>query len=609
MQLDDFKRADLLGLDIETYDPNLIEKGTGVYRQDGYIAGVSFATDRRGIYLPLRHPDTTPEEAEHNLKIIRELCSLPNAKVGANIFYDLDWLVNGYGIKVNGRLHDIQYAEPLLDEYRQSYSLGKLAPYYGCQEKAAGLLEEFAASRGMKFKRDVRELIYKMPSTAVARYAEVDGILPVQILRKQLKRLEAQELTTVYELETDLIPLLLQMRKQGVRLDMDLFYRTEAAIAQMLTKLERQLYQWAGTKFDIGSTAQLAKVFDKKGIEYPRKEPTALMQAKGKQGNPNLDKMVLNKMAANGVSVAQKVLAYRHYKTLTGLFIEPYKGFLVDGRIHCQFNPLRSDDYGAVSGRFSSSKPNLQQVSAQDDSAFAGDDAPEVLKGQILRKMFIPEEGCSWGKYDYSQVEYRIGAHYALGPGSDELREAYITNPMTDYHKHIQDLTGFDRRTAKRLNFGATYGMGAMTAAKQFGWTQEEAERFMEGYHAAAPYLKITRARVTAKAQRAGYVYTLLKRRARVSPTRKLHSLYNRLIQGTAADIMKKALRDAYQAGIFNTLPPHITVHDEIDVSIAHTPEAEEAKKELHHILENCVQLRVPLVCECHTASNWAEAD
>lgn len=608
MQLEDFEQADLLGMDIETYDPNLIDMGSGVYRRDGRILGVSFATDKRGIYLPVAHEDTSEDEARHNWQVIKHLCRLPNAKVGANIFYDLDWLVNGYGVEVNGTLHDVQYAEPLLNEYRQSYSLGVLAPAYGCQEKASGLLENYADAQGWKYK-DARALIYKMPSTLVAKYAELDGMLPVQILRKQLHELAAQNLTEVYELETGLLPLLLQMRKQGVRIDVDLFNRTAEAAESVREKVERDLWQWAGHKFDVGSVQQLAKVFDSKGIAYPRREPTPLMQAKGKPGNPNIDRMALKAMSAKGITVADKVLAYRHYSTLKGLFFEPYKKFLVGDRLHCQFHPLRSDDRGAVSGRFSSSKPNLQQVSAQDDSDYVGEYATDLLKGQILRKLFIPEKGCEWGKYDYSQVEYRIGAHYAMGPGSNELREAYCKNPLTDYHKHIQDLTGFDRRTAKRLNFGATYGMGAATAAKQFGWSLEEAEEFMSGYHDAAPYLKITRSLVIDKASRVGYIRTLLNRRARVNPSRKLHSLYNRLIQGTAADVMKKALVTAYEAGIFKVLPPHITVHDEIDVSIAPTPEAQEAKVELKNILETCVKLRVPLVCECHTAHNWAEAD
>ena len=597
-----FLEADEIGYDSETRDPNLLDKGPGCYRKDGYIVGVSFATKDVSEYYPIAHPDTSQEEREKNLHIIKAVLEKNNAKVGANIIYDCDWAQNS-NLLVNGPLHDVQYAEPLLDEYMQSYSLAALAEKYGEEEKATELLKKACVRYGFDEKNPYNH-IWELPSEEVQYYARLDGSLALNIFQKQKKVIEEQGLSTVYDIERRLLPLLLQMRKQGVRLDTKLLAHTSISVEDKRKEFEQKIYNIAGHEFNIGSTMQLAKVFDTLGIKYPRKESTELMKERGKEGNPTLDKNFL-KSIKDSVPLATLILNYRHYDTLVNMFFIPYMEMLVNGRLHGQFHPNRSDTYGTVSGRFSSSKPNLQQVPAQDDDG-EGDDN---LKGRIIRKLFIPEKDCKWAKLDYSQVEYRVTAHYAIGPGADELRKDYNDNPDTDYHKRIQDLTGLPRRECKRLNFGASYGMGIKSAAKNFGWTLEEAEMFMDLYHAKAPYLRATREIVLQTAERRGYIYTLLGRRARVNPSRKLHSFFNRLIQGSAADIMKAALVQSYEKGLFKVLMPHITVHDEIDVSVPQTKEGEEALKELKYTMEHAIELKVPLRADCHVADNWADAD
>lgn len=605
-----FKDTDLLGVDIETKDPKLRTLGPGMYRGDGYITGLSLATDNVAVYLDLAHPDTAPETFQRNINIIKDVLSAGNEKVGANFIYDLDWLGSkNYGVTVGGKWNDVQYAEPLLDEYRTSYSLAALAKHYELTPKASGVLEHYCAAQGWKTSKECppQAHIWRMPSDVVRRYAELDASLVVQIMRRQRPELARQGLEDIYDVEVGLTPLLLRMRQQGVRINRPLYKKTAFVVADKLYELKTDIFEWAGTEFNIGSTAQLAKLFDQRNIAYPRNEQTPLMKARGVPGNPCLDKEVLTQLSKEGYTICKKILQYRHYETMCNMFLIPYSDFMVGDRIHCQFHPLRSDEYGAVSGRFSSAKPNLQQVSAQQDDDFS--DGNELLKGQVLRRLFIPEEGCDWAKLDYSQVEYRIAAHYAYGPGADELRAAYNDNPKTDYHQRIQDMTNFDRRTSKRLNFGASYGMGYKTAAKKFYWSEEEAEMFMEGYHKAAPYLRVTRKKVVERAERKGFIFTLLGRRARVHPSRKLHSLFNRLIQGTAADIMKKAMVESWKAGVYNVLMPHLTVHDELDVSVPCTPEGKEALETLNRTMETCVQLKVPLIADCHTAKNWADAD
>lgn len=592
-----------IGYDTEGYDPDLKDKGPGCYRGEGFTVGVSFATNDVSEYYPIAHPDTTSEEREQNLRRINAVLSASNDKVGANIMYDADWnQVQSFLKPLKGELHDIQLAEPLLNEYRTSYSLDALAAVYGKKAKATAYLQHYCDTQG--WKGAPASHIWRMPSREVSTYAKLDGTLALQIFDEQLPLLEAHGLWELYEIERRLIPLLLQMRKQGVRLNMPELKKTALLVTEKHFNLAEQIYEYAGTELKINSTVQLAKVFDRLGIDYPRNEPTELMKLAGKQGNPNLDKDALAGMKDTHPLV-KAVLDYRHYSTLIDMFLIPYLEMQINGRLHCSFNPLRSDTYGTVSGRFSSSRPNLQQVPAMDDD----DDESDNLKGKIIRKLFIPEEGHTWAKLDYSQVEYRITAHYAVGPGAEELRQDYRDNPDTDYHKRIQELTGFDRRTVKRLNFGASYGMGLDTAAKKFGWTREEAEMFLSAYHDKAPYLKATRKRVVQVAERKGHIFTILGRRARVHPSRKLHSFFNRLIQGSAADIMKAAMVKAYEDGLFDVLLPHLTVHDELDVSVPQTKEGKEALAALKHTMETAIELSVPLRVDCKEASNWAEAE
>jgi len=592
--------ADTIAVDLETKDPELREKGPGTHRGEGYICGMSVARDGLSAYIPWRHPDVTAECANRNILIAKDILKANNAKIGANIMYDLEWLAHE-NFKVNGVIEDVQYAEPLLNEYKRKYNLNAIARGYGLREKATSVLEDYNSMMGWKEK--AIQNIWRMPSRIAGDYAKIDAELPLEIFKKQKTALESQNLWELYRMEMDLIPLLLKMRKQGVRLDMEQLNRTTIKVTDQHFKLKEKIYSWAGKEFNIGSSQQLAKIFDVKNIAYPRNAPTLKMAEKGLRGNANLDKMALSRIAKIE-PICKTILDYRHYDTLINMFLYPYLKFAVDDRLYCSFHPLRTDEYGTVSGRFSASKPNLQQVPAMSE-----DSDDENIKGQIIRSLFIPEEGHLWAKLDYSQVEYRILAHYATGRGARELREKYNNDPTTDFHKHIQDSTGFARRTSKRLNFGGVYGMGVKTACNLFEWTQDEGNNFMTTYHTNAPYVKATRSAVSKTCSRRGYIFTILGRKARAHSSRKLHSMFNRLMQGGAADIMKKAMVDSWKAGVFEVLDPHITVHDELDVSFEDTKIEKEALEELKNIMENCVKLDVPVLVDCHTGKNWAEAD
>lgn len=605
-----YKDASVLAVDIETFDPDLLQKGPGTHRGDGFICGVGIGRETPGgdltHYLSLRHPDTPQPIRERNRRVLKEILNTDVPKLGANLKYDLEWLAHEEFV-VKGPFHDIQIAEPLLDEYARSYSLENQAKKYSVARKQTKVLEDYCKTMGWQGK--AIQHIWRMPSTVAEEYCTNDLILPLEIFGKQKRSLERQNLWDLYVLETKLIPVLLKMREVGVRLDTEKLTRVTMQSADKHYSLKKKLLKWAGTEFNPASTTQLAKLFDYYGIPYPRKPPTEHMKKQGKsKGNPNIDKNVLSKLV-KAHPICATILEYRHWSTMINMFLLPYNELIVGDRLYCSLHPLKSDKYGTVSGRFSSSQPNLQQVSAISEEGDESDSQLDELKGRILRELFIPEDGCVWSKSDYSQIEYRILAHYAQGKGAIEVREQYNYDPNTDFHKYIQDATGFDRRQAKRVNFGGTYGIGAATYANLFDCTLEEAEMFLSTYHKAAPYIKDTRNAVSRVAKNRGYVFTILGRKARTHHSRKLHSMFNRLIQGSAADIFKKGVVDAWDAGVFNVLTPHLFVHDEVDCSVAQTKEGKEALVELDYILENAVKLSVPLKVDTHVGKTWAEAD
>ena len=598
MNYPDLKNSNIIAFDIETYDPELIEKGTGVYRKDGKILGVSISNGEFTEYYNIGHKDCKKEEKEKNLNYLKTVLSTNIPKVAANILYDYDWLVNGYGFNINGKLHDIQMAEPLICEYKNSYSLDNLAKEYLHIGKEKTLIDKFCEDHNLK--GDSRKHLYLMPYATVKPYAKKDSELLIPIINKQLLKLKEENLLELYNMEIGLIPLIMQMRKVGVRIDVD---KTNQKINYLLNSIKesKALLTKKYGDFNVKSGKQIAKIFDRLNIPYERGQPTALMIHNGHTvGNPILDKNALKNIDHE---ICHNILKIREYRTiLKTFFINSFTDCRVGERVHTNFNPLKSDTYGTISGRFSSNKPNLQQIPGKEETM-----------GEFCREVFLPEESMVWARLDWSQIEYRIIAHYASGEKSDAIRKEYNTNPKTDYHQMIMDWTGLDRKTAKMLNFGMAYFMGTFTCSKKFGWTMEEAQQFIDTYHKEVPFVKTTRNHVVKIAKIRGYLKTVLNRRARISPrmieSHKEYSIFNRLIQGSAADIMKKAMYDSYQKGLFNVLIPHLTVHDELDVSVPKTKEGIEALKELKNTMETCVQLKVPITAELEIGKNWADAN
>lgn len=613
------EKAKLIGLDTETKDLDLLEKGPGV-RRDGHIIGVSVATeDHHSWYFPIAHEmGDNVDEAAVMRWAKNELTRAKQPKVGTNLLYDLDYLYHA-GVEVTGPFYDIQVAEALLDEDADGYSLDAIGQRHLKTGKESSVLEDWVIrAYGNK---NYRAELYRTPSQLVGPYAEADALLPVQIHAIQQRLLRGEKLLPIWGIECDQIPLLLDMRRRGVRVDLEKASKIEARLVRLIEEETAQIRAVAGFDIDIDTKGHLIRLFDALGLTY----------SKTAKGNPSFAKEFLEH---HPHPVAQQIVALRKWEKFLATFIRGYiLNLHVNGRIHCQFNQLHGDDYGARSGRYSSSLPNLQNIPIRDE-----------IWGSLIRSIFLPEEGEDWAKLDWSQIEYRILTHRGRGPSAETARRQYRNDPTTDYHQMVSDMTGVPRKPAKNLNFGLVYGMGKAELARQLGLSLEEAEPIFTLYHGKMPFVKEVYDATQTKAASDGYITTLLGRRRRFNlweprfwadgsengknfralglPLEQAqkeygprlrraytHKALNADIQGSAADLMKKAMQDYVKnSDAYATLgAPLLTVHDELDFSVPRTRDGKAALLEVKHMMEHCLKISVPIIAELETGPNWGE--
>ena len=601
----DLSGASVIAFDTETRDPNLEELGPGVYRRsvDGSrLLGCSISTGDFTEYYNLGHYDCGTAEREKNVRYLKEVLGSDVPKLGQSIMYDIDWLENGeYGIKIGGKLGSIEIAEALLNETQHEYNMEFMGKKYLGKGKVRELPEDFCEANNLK--GDFRKWLWKMPYSIVRAYAKGDASLPIEIFNIQCPMLVEQEMLDLYDLECELIRVLVLMRKTGIRVDAKKRDANGLMVQNMIEKGEEKLFSKYGA-FNYNSSQQIAKILDREGIEYPLTEPKRAADGHmTKGGNPAINAYFF-KRYSDSIPLVKELAELRQARHHLDTFImgSHVKFVGPDGLIHAQFFNMRNDNLGALkgtrSGRLSGANPNLQQQPSKGVDEFWG---------QLCREDFIPFDNCWWGKCDYSQIEYKFMAHFAVGPGSDELRRAYCTNPKQDYHQYIMDLTGLKRRYAKNLNFGVAFGMGADHMAELFGWEVEYAREIIRIYHEKAPYIKSTIDLVQKRAIQRGYIKTFLKRRSHLTDPKKAYTMYCRLMQGSAADLLKKAMVECYHAGIFDILHLHATVHDELDVSIPKTKAGLDAFRAMQDIMEHALTIKVPIQAEPEVGDNWAD--
>lgn len=593
-----------IAIDLETCDPNMESMGPGWPRADGYIVGYAVAVDGWAGYFPVAHGGGGNLDRRIVERWVRDVLATPADKIMHNAAYDLGWL-RASGFEVNGTIYDTMLAAPLLDENRFSYALNSLGFDYLKEIKSEQGLKEAAQDFGVHAKKE----LWKLPAMHVGEYAEQDAALTLKLWHHFKALIKKDEVESIFNLETEVLPVLVDTTLKGVRFDR---VRCEHEMTVMRSKefeILNYLKEQAGMKVDIWAAQSIAAAFDRLGVQYPR---TAA-------GAPSFTKSFLD---THEHPMAKMILEARELNKTHGTFLEPYlKHSAKDGRIHTHFNQMRNDDGGTVTGRLSASNPNLQQVPARHE-----------LIGPLVRGLFLPEEGDLWAANDFSSQEPRLLVHYATLldlPGAEKMANAYRENPDTDFHQMVADLAGIKRKAAKTIGLGLMYGMGKTKLAGSLELPLDEASELIATFHSKVPFLKGTVDAVMKRIEHpasGGSIRTLLGRRCRFPlwepvewgvnkalPREQAVIEYgsrikragtykglNRLIQGSAADQTKAGMVALHKAG-FKLL---LQVHDEIALSVKDKAEAREAAD----IMANAVRLEVPSRVDVEVGTSWGTA-
>lgn len=624
--LPSWANAKRVAVDCETRDPHLKTLGPGVRRKgDSYIVGISFAIeDGPCAYLPIAHAgggNLNKADVVRYMKAQAEVFT--GELVGANLPYDLDWLAEeGIVFRRVKFFRDVQVAEPLIDELQMSYSLDNIAKRHGLGGKDETLLMQAARAYGIHPKKD----LWRLPAQFVGPYAEEDTRLPLQLLRRQERIIDEQEIWDVYNLESKVLPVLVKMRRRGVRIHEGRLTQIEEWALQQEAEALAQVRHLTGVKIEVGDVWKnecLAPALTHIGIKLGLTE----------QGKISIDKELL---ASVDHDVARALERARKTNKLRTTFAKSVREHMVNGRIHATFNQLRmekdnGDLGGAAFGRLSCTQPNLQQQPARDEFA------------KMWRGIYLPEEDHLWAALDYSQQEPRMTVHFAelCGlPGSSEAGDKYRTDPDADNHQMMADMAKIQRKAAKEIFLGLCYGMGGAKLCRKLGlptaWAvmhpqvrglvaidtergQEllrqggrkleiagpEGQALLNTFDAKVPFVKQLARRCSKVAGERGYLMTLSGRRCRFPKDKNgkfdwTHKALNRLIQGSSADQTKTAMVMLDEAGHYLQLQ----VHDEMDGSVK-SPEEAEAMAE---IMRNCTPLTVPSKVDVELGASWGES-
>ena len=601
----DLTRHTLMAIDLETRDPQLTEMGPGWATKNGEIIGIAVAAGDFSGYFPIAHANGPNLDKKLTLRWLQKQLATPHmTKVMHNASYDTGWLM-AEGVNIQGPIIDTMLSAPLLDENRMSYRLDLLGKDYLGMRKDEKVLRQAAAEWGI----DPKSEMWKLPARYVGVYAEADAVLTLKLWERLKPMLEEQSLMSVLTLEHRVLPAVIEMRMRGVKVDLDKAEQAKRELRKRANEMSDWIGRESGVKVDSWSAASVQKMFDALGLEYPRTEA----------GAPSFTKQFLQAMEH---PVAKALVTLREMDKADSTFIDSILRYQKNGRIHCEMHQLRSDDGGTVTGRFSSSNPNLQQIPARD---------PYIKK--VIRGLFVPEDGCKWGSFDYSSQEPRLLVHFAASHPDTE-RDPLVKSIVEEYqrgdadlHQMVADMAGISRKAAKTINLGIMYGMGVGKLANQLGLSDVQAKALMAEYQEKVPFVKKLATLASTRAEREGRIRTILGRLCRfdlwepatfgynkpmkyddaqreyggMGRLRRAftYKALNRVIQGSAADQNKLAMAECYEEG----LVPLLTVHDELCFNV----ESDEQAARITKIMEEGLSLKVPSKVDQELGNNWGE--
>ena len=573
--------SEILALDTET---------TGTDPMDAELVGMSFSiTENQAFYVPV------PAEREEAIKIVREFEPVfkneKSLKVGQNIKYDMLVLQN-YGIEVRGKVFDTMVAHYVLQPELR-HNMDYLAEIYLHYQTIH--IEELIGPKG-KGQKNMRDL----SPQEVYLYACEDADVTLKlknILEQELKKNDAEKL--FYEIEMPLVPVLVNIESNGVRLDTEALKQSSEHFTTRLQSIEKEIYTLAEGEFNIASPKQVGEIlFDKLKIVEKAK--------KTKTGQYVTSEEVLESLR-NKHDIIGKILEYRGLKKLLSTYIDALPQLInpKTGRIHTSFNQTVT-----ATGRLSSSNPNLQNIPIRDED------------GKEIRKAFIPDDGCSFFSADYSQIELRIMAHLSEDKNMiDAFLSGYDIHAATAakiYKVDIKEVTADMRRKAKTANFGIIYGISVFGLAERMNVDRKEAKELIDGYFETYPQVKSYMDKSIQVAREHGYVETIFHRKRFLPDINSRNAVVrgyaernaiNAPIQGSAADIIKVAMARIYERFKAEGLKAKmiLQVHDELNFSVP-AKEKEIVEQVVIEEMEKAYRMHVPLKADCGWGTNWLEA-
>lgn len=560
------------------------------------LVGLSFAVEPgKAVYLPMAHDyENAPKQLDRDfvLKKLKPLLEDPNyLKIGHNLKYDMSVLAN-YGIKLQGIAFDTMLESYLLSSGSNQHNLDSTALKY-LDYKTTHFVD--IAGKGSKQKT-----FNQIELTLAAYYAAEDSDIALQLHTALWPQLtESPDLANIFTtLEMPLIPVLSRIERYGVLIDAKLLKKQSISLAKRLSVLEKQAYELAGKTFNLSSPKQLQTIlFIEQNLPIVEKTP---------KGQASTSENVLQALAIK-YPLAKVILEHRSLSKLKSTYTDklPLQINPKTGRVHTSYHQA-----AVVTGRLSSSDPNLQNIPTRTE------------EGRKIRQAFIAAPGYRIISADYSQIELRIIAHFSQDKG---LLDAFAKG--LDIHQAtaaevlkipLENVTPDQRRSAKAVNFGLVYGMSAFGLARQLGIERDEAKHYIDRYFDRYPGIREYMERTRQLAREQGYITTLLGRRLyfpRINASDPLQrkaserAAINAPLQGSAADIIKKAMIDIDKAFEYQKLNAHMImqVHDELVVETAETCQ-DNAKKLIANLMANAVNLSVPLLVDINVGNNWGEA-
>ena len=601
----DLSDAKYIAIDLETKDPELRSKGSGAIQGHGEIVGIAVAVDGWSGYYPIAHEGGGNMDRRVVLEWLKKVCATDAVKIFHNAMYDVCW-IRAYGITINGHIMDTMVMASLIDENRLWYTLNSISYDYLREVKDEKTLQQAAESWGIDPKKE----LYKLPAMYVGSYAEKDAELTLELFKVLSREISKQNLTNIFDLETQLFPCLIDMKFKGVCVDVERAHKLKQQLSKQEEELLLAVKKQTGIDVQIWAARSIAKVFDNLSLSYARTEKT---------NSPSFTK---NFLSTHQHPMVKNIAKAREINKAHTTFIDTILKHQYRGRIHADINPIRSDQGGTVTGRFSYSNPNLQQIPARNKDL-----------GPMIRSLFIPEKNHKWGCFDYSQQEPRLVVHYAATTQPicyDDSVSSIVDkfkDDTVDFHQTVADMANISRTQAKTINLGLFYGMGKAKLQAELGLnTKEEAEDLFNQYHQNVPFVRDLMNYTSKTAQTSGSIGTLLGRRCRFNKWEPAqfgmhkpmdyeeadrtygrgrirraftYKALNKLIQGSAADMTKKAMVDLYSEGVV----PHIQIHDELDISV----ESDDAAKKIIDIMENAVTLEVPNKVDYESGKTWGD--